>query len=113
MHGHAGLCGHGLAEFSAVPLRRASTVGEWVLLNQMVNAGLYLLRDDSRSTWAGSIQETWRAFLGKALDPFSQGRIGKVKGLRGGFDSVASHDLTHGLRAPKDSGLLGLFHQGI
>jgi hypothetical protein len=51
--------------------------------------------------------------MGKALDPLSQSRMGKVEALGDGVDILACDDLTDGLRTAKDSGLLGLFEHGL
>lgn len=50
-------------------------MGQRVLLNEMVNIGLCLLSSESRSPWAGSVQETLRAFLVKAQRDRYQGEI--------------------------------------
>jgi hypothetical protein len=61
------------------------------------------------ATGAWTIEQALGPFLGKALHPLSQGRIGKMKSRGGGVDVMALDHGTDGLRAAKDPGLLGLF----
>jgi hypothetical protein len=78
-----------------------------------MDTGFDLLGDGARPTWTMTIEEPLGAFSGKAFDPFSEGGIGEVEGVGGGFDGVSSDHLSHGLGAAKDAGFLGLFHKGI
>jgi hypothetical protein len=75
--------------------------------------GFDLIGDGARSTWPRSIDKPLGAFSSKALDPFSQGGIGEVEGLRSRFDGVTRNNLPDGLGTAKDPGFLGLFHQVI
>jgi hypothetical protein len=59
------------------------------------------------TTGARAIHHTLGALLGQALPPCAQGGMGKVQGRGDAVDVLASNDLTHGLRATKDAGLLG------
>jgi len=54
-----------------------------------------------------------RALLGKALDPFAEGRIRKVEQRGDSLDVVARNDLTDGLGAAKDPGFLRLREHGV
>ena len=60
-----------------------------------------------------AVQEAAGAFMSKALHPFSQGGVGKMKSVRDGFDGLPGSDFTDGLSAAKDAGFLGVLHQGI
>jgi len=113
MQGHASLLAHDLAELAAIPRRRARPMGQGVLFEKMVDTGFDFMGDGARSTWAEAIQETLGAFLRKALDPFSEGGIGKVEGFPSGFDAVTGPNLPDSLGRAKDAGFLGLLHKVI
>jgi hypothetical protein len=65
------------------------------------------------STGAWPIQQALRTLAGEALDPFAEGRIGKVEQRGDGIDVVAHADLTDSLRAAKDSGFFRLLEHGL
>jgi hypothetical protein len=65
------------------------------------------------TTGARAIHPTLGALLGKALPPLAQGGIGQGQGRGDAVDVLASNDLTHGWRATKDAGLLGLLEHGL
>jgi hypothetical protein len=84
-------------------------MGQRVLINETVELLFERTGHFAWTTGAWAIQQSRRSFMGKALDPLSQGRIGKVEGLGDGLDVLARDHLTDGLSPAKDSGLLGLF----
>jgi len=86
---------------------------EGVLINQAIEVLFQLAGDFAGSTGPWTIQQALGALLGKALHPFTEGRIGKVEQRGDGIDVVARNDLTDGLRAAKDSGCLRLLEHGV
>jgi hypothetical protein len=62
---------------------------------------------------AGAVGEALHPLMGKAMDPFPQGRIGKVECVRDRLQALAFDDLAHGLRPTEDPGFFGLFEQGL
>jgi hypothetical protein len=65
------------------------------------------------ATGTGAIPQALGTLLGKALDPFAEGRIRKVEQRRNGMDVVARDDLADGLRAAKDPRFLRLLEHGV
>ena len=86
---------------------------EGVLIDELVELALKRAGHVGGSAATGAVQEAAGAFAGKALDPFSQGGVGEVEGVRDGFDGLSGDDLTDGLRPAKDAGFLGVLHKGI
>ena len=86
---------------------------EGVLIDELVELGFDLSGHFGRSTAAGPVREAAGAFLSKALDPFSEGGVGEMKGFTDRFDGLPSDHLTDGLSAAKDAGFLGLLDEGI
>jgi hypothetical protein len=66
-----------------------------------------------RATRAGAIGEPLDPLMGKAMDPFTQRRIGKVQRVRDRLEALPFHDVAHGLGAPEHADLLGLFQERI
>ncbi len=54
---------------------------ERVLINELVELGFDLCGHFSGSATSGTVQEAAGAFLSKALDPFSEGRVRDVTKL--------------------------------
>jgi hypothetical protein len=65
------------------------------------------------ATGTGAILEPLDPMGGKAVDPFAQGRIGKVEGVRDGLEALAFDDLTHGLGTTEDTCFLALSEKGL
>lgn len=84
-----------------------------VLIDQAIEVPFEFTRHFGWAARARAIHQALRSLLGKALPPFAEGRIRKVKGRGDGVDVVARDDLPNGLRAAKDAGLLGLLEHGI
>jgi hypothetical protein len=51
--------------------------------------------------------------VGKAIDPFAEGGIGKGEGVRDGLKALAFDDLTHGLGTAENTGFPGLLYEGV
>jgi len=83
------------------------------LIDQAIEVLFQLARDFGRSPGARAIYQTLRAVAGKAVDPFAQGRIGKVQRVGDGLEALASDDGTHGLGTAEDPHLFRLFQEGI
>jgi hypothetical protein len=86
---------------------------EWVLIDEAVEVVRQCTRHFRRSTGAGPIGEALHSLVGKAMDPFAQRGIGKVKRVRDGLESVPFDDFAHGLGTPEHTGLLGLFQESL
>jgi hypothetical protein len=84
-----------------------------VLINEAIQVLLQLACDFARSTGPWAIPQTLGALLGKALPPFAEGRIGQVEHRGDSINVVSCDDLTDGLRAAKDTGLLRLLEHGL
>jgi hypothetical protein len=83
------------------------------LLDQALEVRFQLTGDCRRSPGAGVVHEAWRAVVGKAMDPLTEGGIGKGQRVRDGLEALAFDDFTHGLGPAKDSRRFRLFHEGI
>jgi len=66
-----------------------------------------------RSTGARAIHQTMGALVGKAIHPFSQGRVGKLERVGDVLEAVSFDDVAYGLGTPEHSGLLGLFQERV
>jgi hypothetical protein len=86
---------------------------EGILVNETIEVLCEFARHFGRATRTRAIHQARRSLLGKALYPFAQRRIRKVQGRGDGLDVVAGDDLTDGLCAAKDTGLLGLLEHGV
>jgi hypothetical protein len=84
-----------------------------VLLDETIEVLFEGAGDFARSTGTGAIPQALGSLIDKALHPFTEGRIGKVEQRGDGLDVVASGDLPDGLRAAKDTRLLGLLEHDI
>ena len=79
-------------------------------IDQVIELGFDLAGHVGGSAATGAVQEAAGAFLSKALDPFSQGGVGELEGIRDGFDGVPGGDLTDGLSPAKHTDFLGVLH---
>ena len=86
---------------------------EGVLIDESVELGFDLAGHFGWSAATGAVQEAAGAFASKALDPFSQGGVGEVEGVRDGFDGLSGDHLADGLSPAKDAGFLRMLHKGI
>ena len=69
--------------------------------------------DCGRAPGAWTSGEAVYPLMGKAMDPFPQGRIRKVQRVRDRLQALAFDDLAHGLRPTEDVGFLGLFEKSL
>jgi hypothetical protein len=79
-----------------------------VLIDQAIAMGFQLAGDFGRSPGAWAIDQTLGALVGKAIHPFPQGRIRKLKRVRDGLQPLPFHDVAHGLGTAEDAGFFGL-----
>jgi hypothetical protein len=54
---------------------------ERVLIDETIEVLLQLARDFARLPRSGTIEQTWCAFLVKAMHPLSHRRVGKVEAV--------------------------------
>jgi hypothetical protein len=83
------------------------------LIDQAIEVLFQLTCDFGWSPGARAIHQTLRAVAGKAVDPFSQGRIGKVQRVGDGLEALSSDNGTHGLGTAEDPRLFRLCQEGI
>jgi hypothetical protein len=67
---------------------------EGILVNEPIEVLCECARHFGRAPRTWAIHQALRSLLGKALHPFAQSRIRKVKGRGDGMDVVASDNLT-------------------
>jgi hypothetical protein len=103
---------HG-GKFATAPLGGARVLLEGILVDEAVEVLFEFARHFAWSPRTWAIQQALRSLLGKALHPFAQSRIRKVKGYGDGMDVMARNDLTDGLCAAKDPGFLRLREHGV
>jgi hypothetical protein len=84
-----------------------------VLIDEAIEVLFQLARNFGRSTGARAIHQTLCALVGKAVDPFPEGRIGKVQRVGDRLEALPLDDVTHGLGAAEDTRLFRLFQEGI
>ena len=83
------------------------------LIDEAIEVLFQLARNFGRSTGARAIHQTLCALVGKAVDPFPEGRIGKVQRVGDRLEALPLDDVTHGLGTTEDAGLLGLLEESI
>ena len=84
-----------------------------VVLDEALEVLCQRARDFRRSTRARAVDEAWRALVGKAMDPFAQGRIGKLEGVGNRLEALPFDDVAHGLSTAEDARFFGLLEEGI
>jgi hypothetical protein len=84
-----------------------------VLIDEAIEMCFQRAGDFGRSTGARAIYQTLGALVGKAVDPFPQGRIGKVQRVGDGLEALPGDDVAHGLGTAEDPGLFRLFQEGV
>jgi hypothetical protein len=84
-----------------------------VLLDEAIEVLFQGTGDFGRSTGARAVEEARSPFMGKAMDPFAEGGIGKREGVGDRLQVGAFDDFTDRLGAPEDTGLFRLLQHGI
>jgi hypothetical protein len=91
----------------------AGAVLEGVLVDQAVEVAREGAGHFGGAAGAGAIGEALHPVMGKAMDPFPQGRIRKVERIRDRLQALAFDDLAHSLRPPEAPGFFRLFEKGL
>ena len=86
---------------------------EGVLIDQAIEVLFQLTGDLGWSPGARAIHKPLRALAGKAVDPFPQGRIGKVQRVRDCWEALPCDNVAHGLGTAEDTGLFRLLQEGV
>jgi len=88
-----------------------------VLQRVLVDEAIEVVRQCTRHFWwstgAGAISEALHPLVGKAMDPFAQRGIREMQRVGDGLEALPADDITDGLGAPEDTGLLCLFQEGF
>jgi hypothetical protein len=100
-------------EFLTTPLGMPCAMLERVLVDQVIEVAREFAGHFGWASRAGAIGEALYPLMGKAMDPFPQGRIGKVERVRDRVQALAFDDLAYGLRPTEDPRFLGLFEEGL
>ena len=88
-------------------------MGQGILLDEAIEVPFQGTGDFGRSTGARAVEETRGSFMGKAMDPFAEGGIGKREGVGDRLQVSPFDDFTDRLGAAEDAGLFRLLHHGI
>jgi hypothetical protein len=84
-----------------------------VLLDKASEVHFEGTRDFGRSPGARAVNKAMCTFMGKAMDPFAEGGIGKRERVGDRLQAGAFDDFTDCLGAPEDAGLFRLLQHGI
>ena len=84
-----------------------------VLVDEAIEVLFQRAGDFGRSSGAGAIHQPPRALGGKAMDPFTQRRIGKMPCIGDRLEALPCHDVADRLGATEDTGRLGPLQEGI
>jgi hypothetical protein len=109
----SGLAGEDGRKLATIPVGMEGAVLQGVLINQAIEVLFQRARDFGRSPGARAVHQAWHPLIGKAVDPFAEGRIGKLERVGDGLEPLAFDDLAHGLGTAKDTSLFRLFQEGI
>ncbi len=84
-----------------------------VLIDEAIEMVCQGAGDCGRSTGARAIHQTLGALVGKAVDPCTQGRIGKVPRVGDRLEALPCDDVAHGLGTAEDPGLFRLLEHRL
>lgn len=84
-----------------------------ILLDEAIEVLFQSTAYCGRSTGARAVDEAWGTFMGKAMDPFAEGGIGKREGVGDRLQVSTFDDFTDRLGAAEDPGLFRLLQHGI
>jgi hypothetical protein len=84
-----------------------------ILLDEAIEVLFQGTGDFGRSTGARAVEETRGPFMGKAMDPFAEGGIGKREGVGDRVQVRTFDDFTDRLGAAEDLGLFRLLQHGM
>ena len=100
-------------ECATTPWRSAGAVLEGIVVDEALAVLFPCARHGARATGPGAIPQALGTVLRKALHPLAQCGMGPTDGGRDSVDMATSDDLTDGLRATQDAGLLRLLEHGL
>jgi len=80
-----------------------------VVIDQTLEVLCQRTRDCGWSPRARAIHQPLGALVGKAVDPFTAGGIGKVQRVGDRLEALPLDDVAHGWRTAEDPGLFRLF----
>jgi len=89
------------------------TVLQRVLIDEAIEVLFQLTHDFGRSPGARAVHQPLGALGGKAMHPFPQGRIRKLKRVGDVLDAPSFHDVAHSLGTAEDARFFGLFQEGV
>ena len=89
------------------------TILQGVLIDEAIEMLFQFTSHFRWSTGAGTIEQALGALVGKAMHPFTQGRIRKLERVRDMLEAVPFDDCAYGLGTPEHPGLLGLFQERV
>ena len=84
-----------------------------VLIHEAIEVLFQRAGDFGWATRAWAIHQALHPLVGKAVDPLTEGGIGKGERVRDGLQALAFHDVAHGLGTAEDTGFFGLLYEGI
>jgi hypothetical protein len=84
-----------------------------ILLDEAIEVLFKFTGHFAWSTGARAIHEPRRALVGKAVDPFTQGRIGKVQRVGDRLEALSLDDVAHSLGTAEETGFFRLFQESI
>ena len=84
-----------------------------ILIDKTIEVLFQRACDFGWATRARAIHQALHPLVGKAVDPLTEGGIGKGERVRDGLQALAFHDVAHGLGTAEDTGLFGLLDEGI
>jgi hypothetical protein len=84
-----------------------------VLIDEMIEVALQLTGDFGRPPGPRAIHQAPHPLVGKAVDPFPQGGIGKVQRVGDGLETLPGDDGTDRLSTAEGPGFFRLFYEGI
>ena len=83
------------------------------MINEAIEVLFQLACDFGWATRARAIHQALNPLVGKAVDPLTEGGIGKGEGIRDGLQTLPFHDVAHGLGTAEDTGFVGLLDEGL
>jgi hypothetical protein len=108
-----GLVGQYCGEFATTPLRIERAMLQGVLLDEALKVHFEGTSYFGRAAGARAVDEALSTFMGKAMNPFTEGGIGKRECVGDRLQASAFDDFTDRLGAPKDAGLFCALQHGI
>jgi hypothetical protein len=83
------------------------------LIDQTMEVLFQLACHVGRAPRARAIHQAVHSLVGKAVDPFAEGGIGKVQRVGDRLETLSFDDVAYGLGTAEDPGFFCLFYEGI